>query len=118
MSRLRHPNILTLVGYCVEHGQRLLVYEYMGNRNLHDMLHFAEDSGKMLSWNARVRIALGTARALEYVYILILNFLGTAVSFPKSVSQEYLGKVFHFPQSCMLQSYLIFLSFFSNFYFS
>ncbi|KAI4298743.1 hypothetical protein L6164_032264 [Bauhinia variegata] len=72
MSRLRHPNIVVLVGYCVEHGQRLLVYEYIGNGNLHDMLHFVEDSSKVLSWNARVRIALGTARALEYLHEVCL----------------------------------------------
>ncbi|QCD77173.1 protein STRUBBELIG-RECEPTOR FAMILY 8 [Vigna unguiculata] len=73
MSRLRHPNIVTLTGYCAEHGQRLLVYEYIGNGNLHDMLHFAEEnSGKALSWNARVRIALGTARALEYLHEVCL----------------------------------------------
>lgn len=65
MSRLRHPNIITLAGYCAEHGQRLLVYEYVGNGSLHDMLHFADDSSKNLTWNARVRVALGTARALE-----------------------------------------------------
>ncbi|OIW14006.1 hypothetical protein TanjilG_09357 [Lupinus angustifolius] len=72
MSRLRHPNIVTLAGYCAEHGQRLLVYEYIENGNLHDMLHFAEDSSKDLSWNARVRIALGTARALEYLHEVCL----------------------------------------------
>ncbi|KAK7303345.1 hypothetical protein RJT34_14248 [Clitoria ternatea] len=72
MSRLRHPNIVTLAGYCAEHGQRLLVYEYIGNGNLHDILHFAEDSSKALSWNARVRIALGTARALEYLHEVCL----------------------------------------------
>lgn len=65
MSRLRHPNITTLAGYCVEHGQRLLVYEYIGNGTLHDMLHFADNSGRILTWNARVKVALGTARALE-----------------------------------------------------
>lgn len=65
MSRLRHPNIVTLGGYCVEHGQRLLVYEFIGNGSLHDILHFSEDGGKTLPWNARVRVALGTARALE-----------------------------------------------------
>ncbi|KAF2303685.1 hypothetical protein GH714_021210 [Hevea brasiliensis] len=65
MSRLRHPNIVSLVGYCSEHGQRLLVYEYIGNGSLHDMLHFADDGSKTLSWNARVRVALGTARALD-----------------------------------------------------
>lgn len=67
MSHLRHPNIVSLVGYCAEHGQRLLVYEFIVNGSLHDMLHFAEDGSKTLSWNARVRVALGTARALEYV---------------------------------------------------
>ncbi|KAG4956287.1 hypothetical protein JHK85_042667 [Glycine max] len=72
MSRLRHPSIVTLAGYCAEHGQRLLVYEYIANGNLHDMLHFAEDSSKALSWNARVRIALGTARALEYLHEVCL----------------------------------------------
>jgi len=64
MSRLRHPNITSLVGYCVEHGQHLLVYEYVGNGTLHDMLHYADDSSA-LTWNVRVRVALGTARALE-----------------------------------------------------
>lgn len=72
MSRLRHPNIVTLAGYCAEHGQRLLVYEYIANGNLHDVLHSAEDSSKALSWNARVRIALGTARALEYLHEVCL----------------------------------------------
>ncbi|CAN1222665.1 Protein STRUBBELIG-RECEPTOR FAMILY 8 [Linum grandiflorum] len=72
MSRLRHPNIVSMVGYCVEHGQRLLVYEYIENGNLHDILHFADDDGKKLSWNARVRVALGTARALEYLHEVCL----------------------------------------------
>ncbi|KAF5728901.1 hypothetical protein HS088_TW21G01055 [Tripterygium wilfordii] len=72
MSRLRQPNIITLVGYCAEHGQRLLVCEYVGNGSLHDMLHSIEDGGKILSWNARVRVALGTARALEYLHEVCL----------------------------------------------
>ncbi|KAK6265020.1 hypothetical protein SCA6_020454 [Theobroma cacao] len=72
MSRLRHPNIVTLAGYCAEHGQRLLVYEYVGNGSLHDMLHFSDDGSKTLSWNARVRVALGTARALEYLHEVCL----------------------------------------------
>ncbi|KAF5474855.1 hypothetical protein F2P56_006713 [Juglans regia] len=72
ISRLRHPSIVTLAGYCAEHGQRLLVYEYIGNGNLHDMLHFAEDSSRTLTWNARVRVALGTARALEYLHEVCL----------------------------------------------
>ncbi|XP_076881573.1 protein STRUBBELIG-RECEPTOR FAMILY 8-like [Bidens hawaiensis] len=72
MSRLRHPNIVPLAGYCVEHGQRLLVYDYIANGSLQDVLHFADDSSKTLTWNARVRVALGTARALEYLHEVCL----------------------------------------------
>jgi len=68
ISRLRHPNIVPLTGYCIEHGQRLLVYEYIGNGTLHDILHFSDGMGKKLTWNTRVRIALGAARALEYLH--------------------------------------------------
>ncbi|XP_037446748.1 protein STRUBBELIG-RECEPTOR FAMILY 8-like [Triticum dicoccoides] len=72
MSRLRHPNIVPLTGYCVEHAQRLLVYEYIGNATLHDMLHFSDEMSRRLTWNIRVRIALGTARALEYLHEVCL----------------------------------------------
>lgn len=70
MSHLRHPNIISLTGYCAEHGQRLLVHDYVGNGSLQDMLHFADDRSNTLTWNARVRVALGTARALEYAICL------------------------------------------------
>ncbi|CAD6336178.1 unnamed protein product [Miscanthus lutarioriparius] len=72
ISRLRHPNIVPFTGYCVEHGQRLLVYEYIGNGTLHDILHFSDGTSKKLTWNTRVRIALGTARALEYLHEVCL----------------------------------------------
>ncbi|XP_066321362.1 protein STRUBBELIG-RECEPTOR FAMILY 8-like [Miscanthus floridulus] len=72
MSRLRHPNIAPLTGYCAEHGQRLLVYEYIGNGTLHDMLHFSDEMSRKLTWNIRVRITLGTARALEYLHEVCL----------------------------------------------
>ncbi|XP_051135321.1 protein STRUBBELIG-RECEPTOR FAMILY 8-like [Andrographis paniculata] len=72
MSHLRHPNIVALVGYCAEHGQRLLVHDYIANGSLHDILHFADERSRMLTWNARVRVALGTARALEYLHEVCL----------------------------------------------
>nr|GFA08948.1 protein STRUBBELIG-receptor family 8 [Tanacetum cinerariifolium] len=72
MSRLRHPNIVPLAGYCAEHGQRLLVYEYIANGSLQDLLHFIDDRSKTLTWNVRVRVALGTARALEYLHQVCL----------------------------------------------
>ncbi|KAK6264780.1 Serine-threonine/tyrosine-protein kinase [Theobroma cacao] len=66
--KLRHPNILELVGYCNEHGQRLLVYEYCRNGTLYDALHVDDGIRKKLSWNARVRVALGVARALQFLH--------------------------------------------------
>ncbi|KAL8119464.1 hypothetical protein AgCh_016835 [Apium graveolens] len=72
MSRLRHPNVVPLAGYCAEHGQRLLVHDYIANGSLQDLLYFADDRSKLLTWNARIRVALGTARALEYLHEVCL----------------------------------------------
>lgn len=63
VSRLRHPNIVALLGYCVEHGQHLLIYEYIRNLSLDDALHGVDCTS--LSWGIRLRISLGVARALK-----------------------------------------------------
>ncbi|CAI9114538.1 OLC1v1015285C1 [Oldenlandia corymbosa var. corymbosa] len=68
ISRLHHPNVTELVGYCSEHGQHLLVYEFHKNGSLGDLLHLSDEYSKPLTWNTRVKIALGTARALEYLH--------------------------------------------------
>ncbi|KAL5839639.1 hypothetical protein ACOSQ4_012247 [Xanthoceras sorbifolium] len=68
ISELRHANIVELVGYCNEHRQRLLVYGYCANGTLHDLLHVDKESHKMFSWNMRIRVALGAARALQYLH--------------------------------------------------
>ncbi|KAI3521283.1 hypothetical protein L1887_10744 [Cichorium endivia] len=68
VSRLRHPNVTELVGYCNEHGQHLLVYEFLKNGSLYDFLHLSDEYTKPLTWNSRVKIALGAARALEYLH--------------------------------------------------
>ncbi|XP_043691347.1 protein STRUBBELIG-RECEPTOR FAMILY 2 isoform X2 [Telopea speciosissima] len=65
-ARLRHPNIIRLLGYCVEHGQHLLVYEYVRNLSLDNVLH--SDTYMPLSWSLRVRISLGIAQALDYLH--------------------------------------------------
>lgn len=62
-ARLRHPNIVTLNGYCVEHGQHLLVYKFVRNLSLDDALH--SEVYRPLSWGIRLQIALGIARGLK-----------------------------------------------------
>lgn len=71
LSRLHHFHLVPLVGYSIEtHGrnvERLLVYEYMPNGNLRE--HLNQPFGKEnLNWPARLRIALGAARGLEYLH--------------------------------------------------
>ncbi|KAB2078313.1 hypothetical protein ES319_A06G154100v1 [Gossypium barbadense] len=68
ISELHHTNVTKLVGYCSEHGQHLLVYEFHKNGSLHEFLHLSDEYSKPLIWNSRVKIALGTARALEYLH--------------------------------------------------
>ncbi|CAN6219516.1 unnamed protein product [Urochloa humidicola] len=68
ISRLNHPNLAELAGYCSEHGQCLLAYEFYRYGSLHDFLHMKGEHSKPLSWNSRVKIALGSARALEYLH--------------------------------------------------
>ncbi|PVH64837.1 hypothetical protein PAHAL_2G365800 [Panicum hallii] len=68
VSKLRHPNISELVGYSSEPGHYMLVYDYHMNGSLYDFLHLSDDYSKPLTWDTRVRIAIGTASALEYLH--------------------------------------------------
>ncbi|KAI3749967.1 hypothetical protein L2E82_20590 [Cichorium intybus] len=68
LSMADHPNLVKLIGYCAEAEQRLLVYEYMPLGSLEDHLHALKPHKKPLDWNARMKIAAGAARGLEYLH--------------------------------------------------
>ncbi|KAJ8760151.1 hypothetical protein K2173_011007 [Erythroxylum novogranatense] len=68
ISKIHHKNIAPLVGYCSESDHHILVYEFFRNGSLHDFLHMSDDFSNPLTWNTRVKIALGTARAVEYLH--------------------------------------------------
>uniref|UniRef100_A0ACD5XT45 Uncharacterized protein n=1 Tax=Avena sativa TaxID=4498 RepID=A0ACD5XT45_AVESA len=68
ISTLRHPSMSEIVGYCSEPGYYVMVYDYQMNGSLHDFLHLSDDYSKPLTWDTRVRIALGTAQALEFLH--------------------------------------------------
>ncbi|KAL4297008.1 hypothetical protein GQ457_12G010280 [Hibiscus cannabinus] len=65
LCNVRHCNIVNLLGYCSEMGERLLVYEYMPHGTLHDHLHGGLSP---LSWSLRLKISLQAARGLEYLH--------------------------------------------------
>ncbi|XP_048141392.1 L-type lectin-domain containing receptor kinase IX.1-like [Rhodamnia argentea] len=65
ISRLRHRNLVQLIGWCHEKKELLLIYEYMSNGSLDSHL-FKERT--FLPWEKRYKIAQGTASALLYLH--------------------------------------------------
>ncbi|CAD5174906.1 unnamed protein product [Musa acuminata subsp. malaccensis] len=65
---LRHPNLVSLIGYCADGDERLLVYEYMPKGSLEDHLFDPPPSKPHLDWNTRIKIAVGVARGLTYLH--------------------------------------------------
>ncbi|KAJ3695500.1 hypothetical protein LUZ60_000877 [Juncus effusus] len=65
ISRIRHRNLVQLLGFCHERGDLLLVYEYMSNGSLDTHLYNNE---KVLGWSERCKIVSGLASALLYLH--------------------------------------------------
>ncbi|XP_044431797.1 L-type lectin-domain containing receptor kinase IX.1 [Triticum aestivum] len=65
IGRLRHRNLVQLVGWCHEADELLLVYELMTNGSLDDHLYASKS---VLAWPARYRIILGMGSALLYLH--------------------------------------------------
>ncbi|XP_020213135.1 probable receptor-like protein kinase At5g18500 [Cajanus cajan] len=68
IGHVRHKNLVRLLGYCMEGTHRMLVYEYVNNGNLEQWLHGAMRHHGYLTWEARIKILLGTAKALAYLH--------------------------------------------------
>ncbi|KAL0450418.1 UNVERIFIED_CONTAM: Calcium/calmodulin-regulated receptor-like kinase [Sesamum latifolium] len=66
LARLHHRNLVNLVGYCIDKGQRMLVYEYMSNGSLENLIY--NDEEQVLSWEDRLQIALDISHGIEYLH--------------------------------------------------
>ncbi|ONI04028.1 hypothetical protein PRUPE_6G297200 [Prunus persica] len=66
LSRLHHRNLVSLVGYCDEEGEQMLVYEFMPNGTLRDWLCVTAKGS--LSFGTRLQIALGSAKGILYLH--------------------------------------------------
>ncbi|XP_074586462.1 putative serine/threonine-protein kinase PIX13 [Curcuma longa] len=68
LGRLSHPNLVKLLGYCVEDTELLLVYEYMARGSLENHLFRKGSAFEPLSWELRLKIAIGAARGLAFLH--------------------------------------------------
>ncbi|KAJ0100778.1 hypothetical protein Patl1_05756 [Pistacia atlantica] len=66
LTKARHENLVMLLGSCAEGSHRLLVYEYVCNGSLDQ--HLPKHARVVLSWENRLNIAVGAAKALQYLH--------------------------------------------------
>ncbi|KAL3527092.1 hypothetical protein ACH5RR_011748 [Cinchona calisaya] len=66
ISRVHHRHLVSLVGYCIAEGQRMLVYEFVPNKTLE--CHLYGKGQPVMDWGVRLRIALGSAKGLAYLH--------------------------------------------------
>ncbi|XP_045786320.1 wall-associated receptor kinase-like 14 [Trifolium pratense] len=66
LSSVSHPNLVRLLGCCIEKGEHILVYEYMANGTLSQ--HLQRERGGTLPWTIRLTIASETANAIAFLH--------------------------------------------------
>lgn len=70
ISAVQHRNLVKLYGCCIEGAKRLLVYEYLENKSLDQLLfgNGTESRALYLDWKTRSDICMGIARGLAYLH--------------------------------------------------
>ncbi|CAJ2640813.1 unnamed protein product [Trifolium pratense] len=68
LGQLRHPNLVKLVGYCLEDDYRILVYEFVTKGSLDNHLFRRASYFQPLSWKIRMKIALDSAKGLAFLH--------------------------------------------------
>lgn len=69
LSRVHHKNLVSLLGYCNESKELMLIYEHMSGGSLRDHLYGPKAGISELNWKTRLKIALDAAQGLEYLHL-------------------------------------------------
>ncbi|CAI0468622.1 unnamed protein product [Linum tenue] len=68
MAKVKHPNLVELIGCCAQGSNRILVYEFVENNSLDHCLLGSRSSNIRLNWGKRAAICLEIARGLAYLH--------------------------------------------------